>query len=661
MPVTIKSSQVKVKGTDGYVGIDALADSTTASRVAAITSAGATVLEDIQDLGTTTEEAVAQAAAAARASIPTEYTQLSDDVSGLKSALHTIDGVISLSDSVSLPFNIAGNGYINSSGGYSSNSEICKYTDYIPVGIFTKLAYKNCGFTGSSAVYAATYNANKEPLRKIQCASNQASEGYLTDLAELNIENEEKYVRFTTFADTTTYGEFKVYGVSNPLLTQINEFDDDINELYTESESIKETIGGGATVINTTEESPTQGYWTEINNHVLARTDGSTTYYTLENPLDISSLKDGTTFTIKSSITGSYGAYVANANMIVVDYVNGSNAVERGYSVTSNLQEITFTKTANMKYVVSNIRTTKYTGMSDFSITGVSNNNIIILNNRVSELDNRVSELEDAVFPDKDTYPTQTIIKDGGFCKIFQTIGVVGDSLSSGSMAPPSDSELEEDEEDTTDYLWYSWIQYMARYSGLTAYNFSMGGLSARGLRHATTNPNVQAILANLRSNDKKCKAYYVALAHNDYNYAQDHPEYVIGTTADCNLVSPDSNADTFCGNYAWVVSQIKAVQPNAKIFLITAKRQAVYGAYNTAIREMVNLFNTYYNNSNVYLIDMETYCPTIETDWEYSGGHGNAMGYLNYSYQVSSYTDWIIRHNKSDFKYVQFIGTGIL
>lgn len=86
MPVTIKSSQVKVKGTDGYVGVDALADSTTASRVAAITSAGADVLEDIQELGTETEEAVAQAAAAARASIPGEYTQLSDDVTELKSA-----------------------------------------------------------------------------------------------------------------------------------------------------------------------------------------------------------------------------------------------------------------------------------------------------------------------------------------------------------------------------------------------------------------------------------------------------------------------------------------------------------------------------------------------------------------------------------------------
>lgn len=94
MPVTIKSSQVKVKGTDGYVGVDALADSTTASRVAAITSAGADVLEDIQELGTTTEEAVAQAAAAARASIPGEYTQLSDDVTELKSALENVEDAV---------------------------------------------------------------------------------------------------------------------------------------------------------------------------------------------------------------------------------------------------------------------------------------------------------------------------------------------------------------------------------------------------------------------------------------------------------------------------------------------------------------------------------------------------------------------------------------
>lgn len=256
--------------------------------------------------------------------------------------------------------------------------------------------------------------------------------------------------------------------------------------------------------------------------------------------------------------------------------------------------------------------------------------------------------------------PLSNIIHDGGFCKIFDTMGVVGDSLSSGAMSAPGDTVLPEDQEDTTDYFWYSWIQYMSRYCGNTAYNFSMGGLSAHGLRTArTTNPNVAEIYNRLMGNTQKCKAYFVALGHNDRNYATTHPEYVIGTIADCNLGNPESNADTYYGNYAWVISQIKNIQPHAKIFLITMKNSDAFSEYNEAIREMVSLFNTYYNNTDVYLIDMEN--APFSASWEYTNGHGNTMGYLNYSWQISTYVDYIIRNNTEDFKLIQFIGTPYL
>ena len=87
MPVTIKSSQIKVKGTDGYVGVDALADSTTASRISAINSAGASALEDIQSEGQSNVSAIEQKGAEVLESIPDEYTQLEEDVSDLKSAI----------------------------------------------------------------------------------------------------------------------------------------------------------------------------------------------------------------------------------------------------------------------------------------------------------------------------------------------------------------------------------------------------------------------------------------------------------------------------------------------------------------------------------------------------------------------------------------------
>ena len=80
-------------------------------------------------------------------------------------------------------------------------------------------------------------------------------------------------------------------------------------------------------------------------------------------------------------------------------------------------------------------------------------------------------------------------------------------------------------------------------------------------------------------------------------------------------------------------------------------KDSNLFSSYNEAIRYMPTIFK------NVYVLDMEKYCNELN-DWEYTQGHGNAMGYLNYSYQISSYVDWIIRNNFDDFKYVQFINT---
>ena len=87
MPVTIKSGQVKVKGTNGYVSVDALADSTTASRIAAINAAGTEAVGDIQDEGAAQVAAIEAAGAEVMADIPEDYTELSSDVSNLKSAI----------------------------------------------------------------------------------------------------------------------------------------------------------------------------------------------------------------------------------------------------------------------------------------------------------------------------------------------------------------------------------------------------------------------------------------------------------------------------------------------------------------------------------------------------------------------------------------------
>ena len=240
-----------------------------------------------------------------------------------------------------------------------------------------------------------------------------------------------------------------------------------------------------------------------------------------------------------------------------------------------------------------------------------------------------------------DNVPLEQIIQTGGMCKIFRTIGVVGDSLSSGEMAYGNASD-----ESTTQFVdmyEYSWIQYMARYCGNEAYNFSAGGLSTRTFFTAQSGK----FYNELMDGQHKCQAYFIALGHNDKN--QNVP---IGSINDINLSNPDLNNDTYYGNYGKIISKIKTVQPNAKIFCVCMKNKTQFGAYNVAIKNIANLFAT-----NVYVLDMEAYAPPLES-WEYTQGHGNTMGYLNYSYQISSYVDFLIRKNPSEFKYVQFIGT---
>ena len=238
-----------------------------------------------------------------------------------------------------------------------------------------------------------------------------------------------------------------------------------------------------------------------------------------------------------------------------------------------------------------------------------------------------------------DSVPLSIITHDGGFSKIFRTIGVIGDSLASGEMAY-SDSE-DESTRHYIDMYDYSWIQYMARYCGNTAYNFSVGGMNTSMFRSKNDQYN------DFVNPDKKCQAYFIALGHNDYNKSID-----VGTIDDVKT-DYNTNAKTFYGNYDWIINEVKRIQPKAKIFLITMKKDSVYGAYNSSIRALSERYE------NVYLIDMATYSPILE-DWEYTKGHGNTMGYLNYSYQISSYVDWIIRHNKDAFKFVQFIGTDL-
>ena len=249
--------------------------------------------------------------------------------------------------------------------------------------------------------------------------------------------------------------------------------------------------------------------------------------------------------------------------------------------------------------------------------------------------------------------PLTDIITDGGFTAIFRTIGIVGDSLSSGEHEFYDGVTRK-----YCDYYEYSWGQFIARKCGLTAYNFSVGGMTAKEF-------NSFANYCKCYTAEKLCQAYIIALGRNDMN-AWDKYEYGFGKITDIDFKNPDNNKDSFVGHYAKIIQKLKIVQPKATIFVVTmpksssdaGERDCKCDRHAEFLRSLVELFD------NLYVIDLRKYAPVHDDNFVsryYLEGHLNAMGYLITAEQISTYIDYIIRNNYEKFKDVAFIGKNII
>ena len=243
-----------------------------------------------------------------------------------------------------------------------------------------------------------------------------------------------------------------------------------------------------------------------------------------------------------------------------------------------------------------------------------------------------------------DEQPLDRIVFDGGYARVFRTIGCIGDSLSSG--------ELESRDKDGNygyhDYYDYSWGQYMARNAGIKVYNFSKGGMTAKGF--------VESFGENcgVWTDEKKCQAYILALGVNDMYTKQ----VELGEISDIDLENPQNNKPTFAGYYAQIIQKLKVKQPDAKFFLVTLPNgvpDLKGDEHAELLEEMATLF------CNTYVINLRKYSPVYDGEFKkkfFVGGHMNAAGYILTAQMITSYIDYIVRHNFEDFRQVGFIGT---
>lgn len=250
--------------------------------------------------------------------------------------------------------------------------------------------------------------------------------------------------------------------------------------------------------------------------------------------------------------------------------------------------------------------------------------------------------------------PLANIIKDGGYTAIFRTIGFIGDNFSSGAH-----ESLDQDgKRGYHDYYEYSWGQFIARTCGLTAYNFSRGGLTAKSfLEYASS---VKCFIPK-----KACQAYVIALGANDINHMNNAETYPggFGSIKDVDFYGYNNNKPTFVGYYVKIIQKIRELQPKTRIFVVTPPTEVPENEnkqlYYDKIAEFLRALPSYFEF--LYLIDLRKYAPLYDIEFKkkyFCGWHMSAMGYKFTADMISTYIDYIIRNNYEDFKQVAFIGT---
>ena len=250
-------------------------------------------------------------------------------------------------------------------------------------------------------------------------------------------------------------------------------------------------------------------------------------------------------------------------------------------------------------------------------------------------------KIEEILFP-KDEKPLDNIVTDGGYARVFRTIGWIGDSLSSGEH----ESRDENGKHGWHDYYEYSSGQVMARNAGITVYNFSRGGMSAKWFMESFGDA------CGVWTDEKKCQGYILALGVNDLKSIQ------LGSVADIDLENPRNNKPTFAGYYAQIIQRLKTIQPDAKFFLMTMPKgdREEVEPHAALLCQMAKLFE------NTYVLELNKYSPDFSdkafTKHFFCGGHMNAAGYIMMAQLVTSYIDYIVRHNFEDFSQTGFIGT---
>lgn len=250
---------------------------------------------------------------------------------------------------------------------------------------------------------------------------------------------------------------------------------------------------------------------------------------------------------------------------------------------------------------------------------------------------------------DMNEKPLDRLVDGYSMTSIFRKIAFIGDSLSSGEF----ETRDAQGNAGYHDMYEYSWGQYIARKNGLSAYNFSRGGMTADWYLESFADEN------GFWDKSKACQAYVIALGVNDiYNSGKE-----IGSVDDIDVNDYRNNKPTFAGRYAQIVSRYKEISPDAKFFFVTFPKENAVRPEEKMLKTTELIYGMAELFENTYVIDLNKYGPVYDEKFKrefFLYGHMSPAGYIFTAKLIDSYIDYIIRHNADDFKNVPFINSGI-
>lgn len=237
-----------------------------------------------------------------------------------------------------------------------------------------------------------------------------------------------------------------------------------------------------------------------------------------------------------------------------------------------------------------------------------------------------------AVAPAKG-YFSEKIEQIDGFTQImasvnmFNSVAALGDSYTAASVQNSSGT--------WGDYPNNSWVATMCKRSGVDWFNYGHGG--------ATTQLYLStAEFASVLSDTAK-DIYFMCFGINDYGQA-----LPVGTVADINDSDYTQNAPSFYGWYGKIIAQIKAHAPKAKIVLIKPWTSA---AAKSAYGDAVEGIATHYSIPCIDPYDDVMFyggylSPSI------NAGHPTLMGYTMMGIAMERLFSNSVINNPSYYKY---------